>query len=86
MGCELVRKAEAPAALPAVAAVLTCPCHFSSFALLLMGLTVAGPATDGLAQRAITGTAANLQLGDWLRDRSVPYGVPFRAQSPDGTV
>ena len=70
--------------LPSPDYVVTCPCHFSAFDLVNRALTVQGPATDFLprvALRGIDDPLTQVELISWIRDESVPYGVPFEGTS-----
>ena len=69
--------------LPSRDLVITCRCHFSSFDLAREAMNVQGPATDFLprvALRAVDDPVTRVELISWVREVSVPYGVPF-----DGT-
>jgi nitrite reductase/ring-hydroxylating ferredoxin subunit len=64
--------------------LIRCKCHASCFDLTAEGLVVVGPATDWLPQvelRPADEPLTKVELVRWIRDRSVPYGVPFAGTS-----
>lgn len=58
-----------------------CLCHMSTFDLSRGGMTVMGPATEALPQLRLKWadeqTMTMVEVVEWIRDESVPYGLPY---------
>lgn len=57
-----------------------CPCHMTMFDLSRGGMVIIGPATEALPQlslKLIEPAQTMVRIDDWIRDKSVPYGLPY---------
>ena len=79
MGCALIPAANS-SRLEDTYLAGPCPCHMTLFDLSRGGMVVVGPATEALPQlslQLIEPTQKMVRIVDWIRDKSVPYGLPY---------